>query len=52
MEQPMTQEEVQRHYNTNIGYKYPVTSQYPTNTIAQDEDNICESCSGRICTCS
>jgi len=48
----MTQKEVQRHYSTNTGNKYPTTSQYPTNTVAQDEDTICDSCSGRSCTCS
>jgi len=52
MTEPMTQEEVQRHYSTNIGNKYPKTSQYPDNTIAQEEDDICNSCSGRPCTCS
>lgn len=52
MEQPMSQEEVQRHYSTNIGNKYPTTSQYPADTVAQDEDYYCDSCSTRICTCS
>ncbi len=52
MGKPMTQEEVQKHYNTNIGNKYPTTSQYPTQTVAQDEDDTCDSCSRRTCTCS
>jgi hypothetical protein len=48
----MSQEEVQRHYSTNIGNKYPINSQYPDDTVAKDEDDNCDSCSGRVCNCS
>ena len=52
MIEPMSQEEVQRHYSTNIGNKYPINSQYPDDTVAKDEDDNCDSCSGRVCNCS
>lgn len=52
MIQPMSQKEVQRHYSTNIGNKYPKESQYPHDMVAQDEDEECDSCSGRVCNCN